>query len=151
MTNRIKILVDADACPVKDEIYKVADRHGVEVVLVANQFMRIPRDQPVTFIKADEGPDEADNLIADMAEEHSIVITADILLAQRCLLKDASVIGTNGKPFTNNSIGSAVAMRNLMADLRETSDIGGGPPPFSKTDRSRFLSALHEAIIQLKR
>jgi len=151
MTNTIKILVDADACPVKDEIYKVADRHGVEVVLVANQFMRIPRDQPVTFIKADEGPDEADNLIADMAEEHSIVITADILLAQRCLLKDASVIGTNGKPFTNNSIGSAVAMRNLMADLRETSDIGGGPPPFSKTDRSRFLSALHEAIIQLKR
>lgn len=151
MKTAIQILVDADACPVKEEIYKVADRHRLEVILVANQFMRIPRDQPVKFVKAEEGPDEADNLIAEMAHDHAIIVTADILLAQRCLLKQASVIGTNGKPFTENSIGSAVAMRNLMADLRETTDIGGGPPPFSKADRSRFLSALHEAIIQLKR
>lgn len=151
MTNPIEILVDADACPVKEEIYKIADRHNLGVTLVANQFMRIPRDQPIKFIKAEEGPDEADNLIAEIAHDRAIVVTADILLAQRCLLKNASVIGSNGKPFTNNSISSAVAMRNLMADLRETTDIGGGPPPFSKADRSRFLSALHEAIIQLKR
>ena len=147
----LEILVDADACPVKEEIYKVAERHDVPVTLVANQFMRLPRDIDISFVKVEDGPDAADDYIANIAHPAAVVVTADILLAQRCLAKGAKAIGTNGKPFTDNSIGSAVAMRNLMADLRETSDIGGGPPPFSKADRSRFLSSLHEALEQLKR
>ena len=151
----VEILVDADACPVKEEVYKVAERHGVPVTLVANQFMRLPRKDewavPISFVKVEDGPDVADDHIAEIAHPKAVVVTADILLAQRCITKGASVIGTTGKPFTENSIGSAVAMRNLMADLRETSDIGGGPPPFSKADRSRFLSSLHETLEQLKR
>ncbi|WP_316860473.1 YaiI/YqxD family protein [uncultured Cohaesibacter sp.] len=147
----IEIFVDADACPVKEEVYKVAERHDLAVTLVANQFMRLPRDIVVRFVKVEDGPDVADDYIAEHAHSKAIVITADILLAQRCITQKATVIGTNGKPFTENSIGSAVAMRNLMADLRETGDVAGGPPPFSKADRSRFLSSLHEAIVQLKR
>ncbi|WP_210200560.1 YaiI/YqxD family protein [Cohaesibacter celericrescens] len=147
----IEVYVDADACPVKEEIYKVAERHGVPVTLVANQFMRIPREDWVTFVKVEDGPDVADDYIAQASHDAAVVVTADILLAQRCMEKGAIVIGTTGKPFTDNSIGSAVAMRNLMADLREVSDVGGGPPPFSKTDRSRFLSSLHEALAKLKR
>lgn len=150
-TKPLEILVDADACPVKEEIYKVAERHRVPVTLVANSFMRIPRDQPVTFIKVEDGPDVADDRIAEAAHGKSVVVTADILLAQRCLQKGAPVIGTNGKPFTDSGIGSAVAMRNLMADLREQGEVGGGPPPFSKADRSRFLSSLHETLERLKR
>ncbi|WP_319413027.1 YaiI/YqxD family protein [uncultured Cohaesibacter sp.] len=150
----LEVLVDADACPVKEEIYKVAERHGVPVTLVANQFMRLPRRDewaiPISFVKVEDGPDVADDHIAGIAHPLSVVITADILLAQRCLAKGASVVGTTGKPFTDNSIGSAVAMRNLMADLRETTDIGGGPAPFSKADRSRFLSSLHEALEKLR-
>nr|WP_321460666.1 YaiI/YqxD family protein [uncultured Cohaesibacter sp.] len=150
----LEVLVDADACPVKEEIYKVAERHGVPVTLVANQFMRLPRRDewaiPISFVKVEDGPDVADDHIADIAHPLSVVVTADILLAQRCLAKGASVVGTTGKPFTDNSIGSAVAMRNLMADLRETTDISGGPPPFSKADRSRFLSSLHEALEKLR-
>nr|WP_321524712.1 YaiI/YqxD family protein [uncultured Cohaesibacter sp.] len=152
----VEVLVDADACPVKEEIYKVAERHGAPVTLVANQFMRMPRRDewaiPISFVKVEDGPDVADDHIAGIAHPRAVVVTADILLAQRCIAKGASVIGTTGKPFTENSIGSAVAMRNLMADLRETSgDIGGGPPPFSKADRSRFLSSLHETLEHLKR
>ncbi|WP_245418273.1 YaiI/YqxD family protein [Cohaesibacter haloalkalitolerans] len=151
----VEVLVDADACPVKEEVYKVAERHGVPVTLVANQFMRMPRRDewaiPISFVKVEDGPDVADDHIAAIAHPRAVVVTADILLAQRCLAKGACVIGTTGKPFTENSIGSAVAMRNLMADLRETSDIGGGPPPFSKADRSRFLSSLHEILERLKR
>ena len=151
----VEILVDADACPVKEEVYKVAERHGVPVTLVANQFMRMPRKDewaiPINFVKVEDGPDVADDHIAEVAHSRAVVVTADILLAQRCIGKGASVIGTTGKPFTENSIGSAVAMRNLMADLRETTDIGGGPPPFSKADRSRFLSSLHEVLEKLKR
>ncbi len=147
----IEIWVDADACPVKDEVYKVAERHDCPVILVANQFMRIPRDQDVRFVKVEDGPDAADDHIAEQSHNLAIVITADILLAQRCLEKGASVVSTTGKPFTDNSIGSAVAMRNLMADLRESGQETSGPPPFSKADRSRFLSALHEALVQIKR
>ena len=147
----IEILVDADACPVKEEIYRVAERHDIPVTLVANQFMRLPRDQSVRFVKVEDGPDVADDHIAEAAHEGAVVVTADILLAQRCIAKGATVIGTTGKPFTEASIGSAVAMRNLMADLREQGDIGGGPAPFTKADRSRFLSSLHEALEQLKR
>ncbi|WP_319530017.1 YaiI/YqxD family protein [uncultured Cohaesibacter sp.] len=148
---QIEILVDADACPVKDEIYKVAERHRVPVTLVANQFMRLPRDIEVSFVKVEDGPDAADDHIVSVAHPAAVVVTADILLAQRCLEKGASVIGTTGKPFTDNSIGSAVAMRNLMADLRDGGEIGGGPPPFSKADRSRFLSSLHETLEKLRR
>ena len=147
----IEILVDADACPVKEEVYKLAERHNVPVTLVANQFMRLPRDIKITFVKVEDGPDLADDHIAETAHDRAVVVTADILLAQRCLDKGAVVIGTTGKPFTDASIGSAVAMRNLMADLRESGEMGGGPPPFSKADRSRFLSNLHEALVQLKR
>lgn len=147
----IEIWVDADACPVKDEVYKVAERHNCPVTLVANQFMRIPRDQDVRFVKVEDGPDAADDHIAEQAHNKAVVITADILLAQRCLDKGASVLSTTGKPFTDNSIGSAVAMRNLMADLREGGQETSGPRPFSKADRSRFLSSLHEALVQLKR
>ncbi|SNY91227.1 hypothetical protein SAMN04515647_1443 [Cohaesibacter sp. ES.047] len=151
MSHQIEILVDADACPVKEEIYKVAERHGVPVTLVANQFMRLPRDTEVTFVKVDDGPDVADDHIASVAHPAAVVITADILLAQRCIEKGAKVIGSTGKPFTENSIGSAVAMRNLMADLRDGGEISGGPAPFSKNDRSRFLSSLHETLEKLKR
>ena len=147
----IEVLVDADACPVKDEIYKVAERHGVPVTLVANQFMRLPRDIEVRFVKVEDGADKADDYIAEHAHAKAVIITADILLAQRCIEKGATVLGTNGKPFTENSIGSAVAMRNLMADLRETGEISGGPAAFSKADRSRFLQNLHEALVQKKR
>ena len=147
----IEILVDGDACPVKEEVYRVAERHNVPVTLVANQYMRIPFDGSVRFIKVEDGPDAADDYIAEASHAHAVVITADILLAQRCLEKDATVIGTTGKPFTQSSIGSVVAMRNLMADLRETGMEGGGPAPFSKADRSRFLSTLHDALEQLKR
>jgi uncharacterized protein YaiI (UPF0178 family) len=147
----LEIYVDADACPVKEEVYKVAERHNIPVILVANQWMRVPRDQDVRFVKVEDGADRADDYIADQSHAACVVITADILLAQRCLEKKATVIGSNGKAFTESSIGNAVATRNLMSDLREWGEVTGGPAPFSKQDRSRFLSSLHEAIMKLKR
>ncbi|MCV6575300.1 MAG: YaiI/YqxD family protein [Cohaesibacter sp.] len=147
----LEIYVDADACPVKEEIYKVAERHDVPILLVANQWMRFPRDLPIRFIKVEDGADRADDYIAEQCHPHAIVITADILLAQRCIEKQAHVLAPTGKAFTESSIGNAVATRNLMADLREWGEVTGGPAPFSKQDRSRFLSSLHEAIVKLKR
>lgn len=147
----LNIYIDADACPVKDEIYKVAFRYDVPVWVVSNSFMRIP-DHPLVNRKiVSAGPDVADDYIAEQADESCVVITADILLAERCLKADAIVISPSGKPFTENSIGSAVATRALMEGLRSTGDITGGPAPFSKSDRSRFLSALDEALVRLKR
>lgn len=147
----VRILVDADACPVKDEIYKVAWRHEVPVTLVANNWFRIPDHPLIDRIVVGSGFDEADDRIAEMAGPAAVVITADILLADRCLKAGAAVIAPNGKPFTANSIGEAVATRAIMADLRSGIGQTGGPPPFARTDRSRFLAALDEALVRLRR
>ena len=145
-----RILVDADACPVKEEIYKVAWRRNVPVVLVSNARFRIPDHPLITRAIVSDSFDAADDWIAEQAGPRSIVITADILLADRCLKAGAVVIGNNGKPFTNASIGSAIATRAIMADLRAGMDgITGGPAPFAKADRSRFLQALDEALVRM--
>ena len=151
MSGTPHILVDADACPVKDEIYKVAWRHAVPVTLVSNQYLRIPDHPLIDRVVVSDGFDAADDWIAERAGKHTVCITADILLADRCLKAGATVIAPNGKPFTTASIGSAIATRAIMADLRGGGDQIGGPPPFGKTDRSRFLSALDEALVRLAR
>ena len=146
------VLVDADACPVKEEIYKVAFRHGAAVRIVSNAHLRIPAHPLVERVVVGCGFDAADDWIAERAGPSSVVVTGDILLADRCLKAGATVIGSNGKPFTSASIGAAVATRAIMADLRAGAGEGiGGPAPFSRTDRSRFLSALDEALVRLKR
>ena len=145
------ILVDGDACPVKEEIYKVAFRHEVPVTVVTNSFLRIPQHPLLTRITVSDGFDAADDWIAEKADAKSVVITADILLADRCLKAGAMVLSPTGKPFTTASIGSAIAVRAIMADLRAGGDQIGGAAPFSKTDRSRFLQALDTALVALKR
>ena len=148
----LRILVDADACPVKEEIYKVALRHGVEVAVVSNSAFRIPRHDLVRRVVVSDGFDAADDWIAGEADGNAVVVTADILLAERCLKAGAGVIGNNGRPFTMASIGGAVATRAIMADLRAGADgIAGGPPPFARADRSRVLQALDEALVKLRR
>lgn len=147
-----RILVDADACPVKDEVYKVAFRHEVPVTIVANAPIRVPQHPLVAREVVSDGFDAADDWIAERAGADAVVVTTDILLADRCLKAGSVVIAPTGKPFTTASIGSAVATRAIMADLRAGLGEGiGGPAPFSKTDRSRFLSALDEALVRLKR
>ncbi len=146
----LSILVDADACPVKEEVYKVAFRHKAPVAIVANSYMRLPNHPLISQTVVSDGFDAADDYIAEQAHKRSIVITADILLADRCIKAGATVISPNGKPFTRDSIGGAIATRAIMADLRGGGDAVGGPPPFSKADRSRFLSALDEALVRLK-
>jgi uncharacterized protein YaiI (UPF0178 family) len=145
------ILVDADACPVKDEVYKVALRHAVPVTIVSNSPIRIPAHPLLSRMVVGDGFDAADDWIAERTNARSVVITSDILLADRCLKAGAAVIASNGKPFTLASIGGAIATRAIMADLRADGSAIGGPPPFSKTDSSRFLSALDEALVRLKR
>ena len=147
----IRILVDADACPVKDEIYRVALRHGAAVVVVSNARLRIPDHPLLTRQVVSDAFDAADDWIAEQAGNATIVVTADILLADRALKAGAAVIAPNGRPFTTASIGSAIATRAIMADLRAGGDVIGGPPPFQKSDRSRFLSALDEALVRLAR
>lgn len=153
MTEAIQIFVDADACPVKDEIYKVAYRLDVPVVIVSNSHFRVPQHPLVSRVVVSDAFDAADDYIAERASDGSVVITADILLADRCIKNGALVIAPNGKPFTADSIGSAVATRAIMADLRAGmgSENIGGPPPFTKADRSQFLSSLDEALVRLKR
>ena len=151
MTEAIRILVDADACPVKDEIYKVAWRHEVPVTLVSNSWFRVPDHPLIDKVVVGAGFDEADDWIAERADARTVVITGDILLADRCLKAGAAVIAPNGRPFTANSIGSAIATRAIMADLRSGIGQAGGPPPFAKADRSRFLAALDEALVRAKR
>lgn len=145
------ILVDADACPVKDEIYRVAWRHEVPVKVVSNSRLRIPDHPLIERVVVSDGFDAADDWIAEAATPRSIVITADILLADRALKAGATVLAHNGKPFTLASIGPAIATRAIMADLRAGGDQIGGPPPFSKNDRSTFLQALDTALVRLKR
>ena len=145
MTER-RILVDADACPVKDEIYRVAFRLEVAVVIVSNTWMRVPDHPLVSRIVVSDAFDAADDWIAGEANSKAIVITNDILLADRCLKAGAIVLAPTGKPFTLASIGPAIATRAIMADLRAGGDQIGGPAPFAKADRSRFLQALDMAL-----
>jgi len=145
------ILVDADACPVKEEIYKVAFRHAVPVTIVSNSPIRVPAHPLIGREVVSESFDAADDWIAERAGKDTVCITADILLADRCLKAGATVIAPNGKPFTASSIGNAIAVRAIMADLRANGDAVGGPPPFGKGDRSRFLSALDEALVRHRR
>jgi uncharacterized protein YaiI (UPF0178 family) len=147
----IAIYVDADACPVKAEVYKVAERLGIPVYVVANAAIAVPRDPMVTRIVVAEGPDVADDWIADRAGRGAVVITADIPLAGRCVRAGADVIAPNGRTLTDDTIGMALATRNLMDDLRSAGQTTGGPKPFSPRDRSTFLSALDLAIVRLKR
>jgi uncharacterized protein len=146
------VLVDADACPVKDEIYKVAWRHAVPVSIVSNARLRVPDHPLIERVTVSDAFDAADDWIAARAGPGSVVITGDILLADRCLKAGAAVIAPGGRPFTPASIGAAIATRAIMADLRAGADgIMGGPAPFAKADRSRFLSALDEALVRAKR
>ena len=152
MSEPVTILVDADACPVKEEIYRVAQRYGAHVRIVSNSHFRVPVNERVKRVVVSDGFDAADNWIADHAGPRSVVITADILLAERCLKVGAIVLANSGKPFDAASIGSAVATRAIMEDLRSGMDgMGGGPPPFGKADRSRFLQALDKVLVQLSR
>jgi len=144
-------LIDADACPVKDEVYRVAFRRGVKVSVVSNMRMRVPDHPLVSQVVVSDKFDAADDWIAETASPRDVVITGDILLADRALKAGAKVIGHNGKPFTNASIGGAIATRSIMADLRVGGDVIGGPAPFAKADRSRFLQALDEASVRLAR
>src|SRR4051794_29173648 len=147
----IAIYVDADACPVKPEVYRVAARHRVKVYVVANSFLQVPQDPLIERVVVSAGFDAADDWIAERAGRGAIVITADIPLAHRCVTAGADVIGPTGKPFTEASIGMALASRNLMEDLRAMGEVSGGPKPFSQKARSAFLSALDVAINRLKR
>ncbi len=147
----IEIYVDADACPVKAEVYRVAGRHGLKVHIVSNSFINVPRDPLIERVIVGAGPDAADDWIAERAGRGSIVITADIPLASRCVKAGADVIGPTGRPFTENSVGMALATRNLMDELRQAGAVTGGPKPFSAKDRSAFLSALDLALVRLKR
>ena len=148
---RLRILIDADACPVKDEIYKVGWRHQVPMAVVSNMRLRVPDHPLIERITVSDAFDAADDWIAEQAGPRSVVITADILLADRCLKAGATVLGPTGKPFTTGSIGGAIATRAIMADLRAGGDVIGGPAPFAKADRSRFLQALDETLVRLAR
>jgi uncharacterized protein len=147
----IRVFVDADACPVKPEIYRVAERYGLKVFVVANAFMNVPRSDRIERVIVSEGPDVADDWIVERAGASDIVVTADIPLAGRCVKKGATVIGPTGKPFDDNSIGMALATRDLLTDLRSAGASTRGPPPLTRQDISRFLSALDLAVVRLKR
>ena len=166
----ITIYVDADACPVKNEVYRVAGRHGIKVIIVSNSPIAVPRDALVERVVVAAGLDEADNWIvgrigafsgkvdsglpsenATTQKSGDIVITADIPLASRCVKAGAAVIAPNGRAFTDESIGMALATRNLMDSLRSAGEVTSGPKSFSPRDRSSFLSALDQAIVRLKR
>ena len=144
----IRILVDGDACPVKDETYRVAVRYSVPVKVVANSWMRTPMGQNIELVLVEKSRvlDVADDWIAERAGPGDIVITADIPLAARCVEAGARVLGHRGRVFTPDSIGDALATRDLMADLREGGEMTGGPPPFSKRDRSKYLQALDQTV-----
>ena len=142
----IAIFVDADACPVKDETYVVGTRYGLPIVLVANARMHVPEGLGVELVVVDQGPDAADDWIVENVRPGDVVVTADLPLAARCLEAGARALGTNGRPFTEDSIGDLLATRDLKAHLRETGVASGGPPPISAKDRSRFLSKLDELV-----
>jgi uncharacterized protein len=147
----IRIFIDADACPVKDEIYKVAERYGLHVFVVANSFINTPRVVWIERVMVDAGPDIADDWIADQCRARDIVVTSDIPLASRALDKGALVLASNGRPFTPDSIGMALASRDVGEHLRSMGEITRGPPPFGPADRSRFLQALDQAVNKARR
>jgi hypothetical protein len=152
----IAIYIDADACPVKQEVYRVAERHvlkgaALKVFVVSNSPIAVPRDEMIERVVVGGGMDEADNWIAERAGRGDIVITADIPLASRCVKNGATVLAPNGKPFSEESIGMTLATRNLMDSLRSAGAVTGGPKPFAPRDRSNFLSALDQALVRLKR
>jgi uncharacterized protein len=147
----LEIYVDADGCPVKDEVYRVASRYGLKVWVVANSWLRVPDDPLVTRVTVGEGLDRVDDWIAERIGPGDIGITADVPLADRCVKRGARVIAPSGRPFTEASIGADLATRNLMSALRETGEIRGAGRPFTKQDRSRFLGALDAAIQGIRR
>jgi uncharacterized protein YaiI (UPF0178 family) len=147
----LHIFVDADACPVKNEVYRVAERYCLDVTLVANSSMKVPDDQRTTLEVVGDGFDAADDWIVKNVQHHDIVVTADVHLASRCLKNGARVLGTSGRPFTEANIGAAVATRDLLSDLRGAGEITGGPPPLTKRDRSVFLQKLDEVIQSIRR
>jgi len=147
----IAIYIDADACPVKQEVYRVAERHGLRVYVVSNSPIAVPRDPQIERVVVPAGMDAADDWIAERAAKGAIVITQDIPLAARAVKAGAVAIAPNGKPFTEDSIGMALATRNLMDSLRSAGEITGGPRPFAPKDRSVFLQSLDREIVRLKR
>jgi uncharacterized protein YaiI (UPF0178 family) len=147
----LHIYVDADACPVKQEVYRVALRYELHVTLVANAWLRTPDDPRIALEVVEDGFDAADDWIVDHVETDDIVVTADIPLASRCMQKGARAIGSTGRPFTEDNIGEAVATRDLLAVLRGAGEIAGGPPPLMKRDRSRFLQTLDDVIQSIRR
>ncbi len=147
----ISLYIDADACPVKAEIYRVAERYGLKVYVVSNSYINVPRDPRIERVVVSDGFDAADNWIAERVGPEDIVITSDIPLADRSLKKGAAAIGSTGIAFTASSIGMAMANRELMSNLRAMGEITGGPKPMSPRDRSRFLSTLDETIQKLRR
>jgi uncharacterized protein YaiI (UPF0178 family) len=146
----LHIFIDADACPVKPEVYRVAHRYKLRVTLVAGAWMRIPDGDEITLRVLDQGIDAADDWIVEHLETNDIVITADIPLAARCVARGAYVLGHTGKPFSDDNIGPALATRNLLCELRQLGEVTGGPPPFNKRDRSRFLQALDKAVNEIR-
>ena len=147
----MQFYVDTDACPVKDEVMRVAERHNIEVHFVSNSHMRLPEGPLVRRVVVTDGPDAADDWIAERIARGDIAVTQDIPLAARCLKKGARAIGNTGKPFTQQSIGMALAMRDLSAHLRETGESRGLNASFTKQDRSRFLEALEQAVQDIQR
>jgi len=149
--SRLRIFVDADACPVKDETYRVAARYKLKVYVVANSPILVPRAPGLERILVGAGPDVADDWIVERAGRGAIVVTSDVPLASRCVKKGAEAVAPTGKPFSESSIGMALATRNLMDQLRSAGLTTAGPPPFGPRDRSRFLSALDNVVMRLKR
>jgi uncharacterized protein len=147
----MRIFIDADACPVKDEVYKVAGRYGLKVYVVSNSFIQIPASPLIERRIVDAGPDVADDWIAEQTQPGDICVTNDIPLADRVLKAGGAAIAPNGRPFTADSIGSALAQRSIMEHIRSTGEITGGPKPFAGADRSRFLQALDEAVNRERR
>ena len=147
----LQVYIDADACPVKQEVYRVAGRYHLDVTLVANSWMRVPKESWISLELVGDGSDAADDWIVENVQAYDIVITADIPLADRCLKKGASVIGATGKPFTEANIGEALATRDLLSELRGAGEITGGPAPLNKRDRSRFLQQLDQVIQSIRR
>ena len=147
----MRILVDADACPVKEEIYRVAGRHRLEVALVANSWMRVPAESWISLEVVGDGLDVADDWIAANAKAGDVVVTADIPLASRCLEIGAAVVGPNGRQFSEDNIGDVLATRDLLTELRSAGERTGGPAAFSKRDRSQFLQELDNAIHAMRR
>jgi uncharacterized protein YaiI (UPF0178 family) len=151
MTSAPRIFIDADACPVKDEIYRVAERYGLKVFVVSNGWINTRRDAFIEQVVVDAGPDVADDWIAERAVKGDVVVTSDIPLADRCLKAGAQALKSNGQPFSADSIGSALAGRMVGEHMRSMGLQTSGPPPFSNADRSKFLQALDAAVVRARK